>query len=665
VSAAWERGRARELRWVALPLGLSVACLLAAALAAVARARYGVAGEETRLTWALAVLLATAVLAAAAPGWLVVLWRGRRGAPAPHPAPGAVRRAWYRLAGAPLAIRVIGLVALALVASVPAASFRNYVRELEYPSLGPLWPLAAGVASASVAAAVLWLLLLSAAVVAAGALPTLGRTVAFTRWLDPATRRIRERAAALAPPAWATHVLALGAVVAIGWLAFAPILGTPPIDYDNLFELSATLGSPQSIYPGTPAAFFTMLSAGYRPLPYFSMWAQYQLTGVASTPLFLFNIVAATLCGVATYLLGHRLTRSVVLALGAALVLLVDIRVSSSITQIVTRTQTMACLFGLGALILAYRGRPRGGPVLAGVAVLLFAALLCKEYAAAAVAAVFVLGLLRRGEGGLRLTGAAVGAFALYTAIRIAIDPGAGGIEGYCETLGYFFESREACYGRATVSNAIVLTGRDQLYQHLYNVVGGFVAILLPVFFEGDGSITPYSGLPDTWRVAAGLTIFALALVGWIARPRQTLPLLAMVAGNALTMFLLYRTRNVLLGAAGVYLSAAVGLNFLLAWSREKAAARSLDVLRPGVGVLRAAGVLVVLALTVAVLVDGVEDERSALEDYRASVPARFPCEAPRPDGEVSDPDRLYFDPEIVRAARAYYGQEPGCGEGP
>jgi hypothetical protein len=664
VSAASERSRARELRSVALPLGLSVACLLAAALAAVARARYGVAGEETRLTWALAVLLATAALAAAAPGWMVVLWRARRAPAASRPAPGVLRRAWRRLAGAPLAIRVIGLVALALVASLPAASFANNVRELEYPSLGPLWPLAVGVASASVAAAVLWLLLLGAAVVAAAAPPVLGRTVAFGRWLDPAMRRIRERAAARAPT-WLAHTLALAAVAAIGWLAFAPILGTPPIDYDNLFELSATLGSPRSIYPGTPEAFFTMLSAGYRPLPYFSMWAQYQLTGVASTPLFLFNIVAATLCGVATYLLAHRLTRSVVLALGVALLLLVDIRVFSSIAQIVTRTQTMACLFGLGALILAYRGGPRSGPVLAGVAALLFAALLCKEYAAAAVAAVFVLGLLRRGEGGLGLTAAAVGPMAVYTAIRIAIDPAAGATEGYCETLGYFFESRDACYGRATISNVVVLTGREEVYQHLYNVMGGFVAIVLPVFFEGDGSIIPYSDLPDTWRVAAGLTIFALALVGWIARPRQTLPLLVMVGGNALTMFLLFRSRNVLLGAAGVYVSAAVGLNFLLAWSREKAGAPGLGVPRLRVNVLRAAGALAVLALTVAVLVNGVDAERSEFEQYRASVPARFPCELPQPETQPGDPRRLYFDPEIVRAAREYYGEEPGCRGGP
>ena len=649
------RPGARALRSVALPLGLSVVCLLAAAAATVARARYGVAGEETKLTWALAVLVATAALAAAAPLWLLVLWRSRRGATAPHPAPGSVRRSWHSLASAPLAVRVVGLVALALVASLPAGSLRGYVRDLEFPSLGPLWPLTAGVASASVTAALLWLLLLGAAVAAAGALTGLGRARAFGHWLVSAEERIRARAAGLAPAAWVVHALALAFVAAIGWVAFAPIIGTPPIDYDNLFELSATLGSPRSIYPGTPAAFFTMLSAGYRPLPYFSMWAQYQLTGMASAPLFLFNIVVATLCGAATYLLGHRLTRSVALALGAALLLLVDIRVSSSITQIVTRTQTMACLFGLGALILAYRGRSRSAPVLAGVAVLLFAALLCKEYAAAAVAAVFVLGLLTRSEGGLRLTAAAVAPFALYTAIRIAIDPSGGSIEGYCETMGYFFESREACYGRATVSNAIVLTGRDQIYQHLYNVVGGFVAILLPVFFEVDGQLLQYSKLPDTWYVAAVLMIFALALVGWIARPRQTLPLLAMVAGNALTMFLLYRTRNVLLGAAGVYLSAAVGGAYVLAWSREKARTA------PGVGVLRVAGVVAALTLVAAVVVEGVLQNREAVEDYRASVPARFPCELPQPEGEVSDSERLYFDPEIVRAAREYYGQEPGC----
>jgi cytochrome bd-type quinol oxidase subunit 2 len=221
--------------------------------------------------------------------------------------------------------------------------------------------------------------------------------------------------------------------------------------------------------------------------------------------------------------------------------------------------------------------------------------------------------------------------------------------------MGYFFESREACYGRATVSNAIVLTGRDQIYQHLYNVVGGFVAILLPVFFEVDGQLLQYSKLPDTWYVAAVLMIFALALVGWIARPRQTLPLLAMVAGNALTMFLLYRTRNVLLGAAGVYLSAAVGGAYVLAWSREKARTA------PGVGVLRVAGVVAALTLVAAVVVEGVLQNREAVEDYRASVPARFPCELPQPEGEVSDSERLYFDPEIVRAAREYYGQEPGC----
>ena len=80
---------------------------------------------------------------------------------------------------------------------------------------------------------------------------------------------------------------------------------------------------------------------------------------------------------------------------------------------------------------------------------------------------------------------------------------------------------------------------------------------------------------------------------------------------------------------------------------------------------LRAAGALAVLALTVAVLANGVDAERSALEEYRASVPARFPCELPQPETQPGDPRRLYFDPEIVRAAREYYGEEPGCRRGP
>ena len=72
-------------------------------------------------------------------------------------------------------------------------------------------------------------------------------------------------------------------------------------------------------------------------------------------------------------------------------------------------------------------------------------------------------------------------------------------------------------------------------------------------------------------------------------------------------------------------------------------------------------GASAVLVLTVVVVVAGVVRERASLDAYRAFVPVRFPCEPPAPNGETSDPRRLFLDPRLVAAARERYGQQPGC----
>jgi hypothetical protein len=92
--------------------------------------------------------------------------------------------------------------------------------------------------------------------------------------------------------------------------------------------------------------------------------------------------------------------------------------------------------------------------------------------------------------------------------------------------------------------------------QHVYNVAAGVVGIPFPSLFTYSGVMRPHAPA----RIVAGAVALGLALVGARRRPRVAIPLLGLWLANALLCFYIYRSRNQLIGAVGIYASAGIGL---------------------------------------------------------------------------------------------------------
>ena len=144
-------------------------------------------------------------------------------------------------------------------------------------------------------------------------------------------------------------------------------------------------------------------------------------------------------------------------------------------------------------------------------------------------------------------------AVVVYLGMRFGLAQGAG--SQYCEEMGLFENVRYICYAE--------LDGSGRLLQHFYNVSATAVGTLVPPLFDFFGAFNSLSKLMSVAgieRLAFSALLVALAAVGVPARPRQALPILALVAANAALSFMLYRPRNQLVGMVGVYAAAGLGL---------------------------------------------------------------------------------------------------------
>ncbi len=336
----------------------------------------------------------------------------------------------------------------------------------------------------------------------------------------------------------------LGALAALTVLAAAvlrPAFDILPFDGDNFYVLSwADRAGPASLLQVDPSIY-----PEWRPLAYLTVWLQYQRTGLGTmTPYFVVNLLAIVACAWLVFRIVLEESGAAASGLVVAALALTDQRVVRAMSWIVERQSSMACLFGLAALLLVSRAGERRLSPAHGVVVgaLLLASPLCKEYGLAFLAGVGIDGALRRRRD---LVAIAATAFVGYAALRLVVVRGALQSPD-CSPMGYFFSTRAVCIGAG---------GTEAASQMLYNVAATAVGSVLPGLFSPNGQV----GV-SLVRLGIGAAIAALAAWGWWAGSRTARMALLTVAANAVLSASLYRERNQFIASFAVAVAAGCGL---------------------------------------------------------------------------------------------------------
>jgi hypothetical protein len=399
-----------------------------------------------------------------------------------------------------------------------------------------------------------------------------------------------------------------------------------PLHGDNLSILSwAARSDATSFVRGNPLSY-----PEWRPLAYLTVWAQYKVAGIRQMEsYFAFNIVVWLSCAYCFYAFVYQTSQSRLSALAAAAAMVSDERAVEAIKWITGRQTTLACLFGFSALLLACQSSLRGwiSPRSGVIFVLLTAAALSKEYGLAFSGALAVWSFLGGSADRRKLAGVALAAVTTYSILRLAIVAGAGG--NYCNEMGFFGDVRNLCYHEVDAS--------VRLAQHVYNVAATFVGILSPGFFASNGRVNI-----DPAQLAVSLIWLLLAVVGWTKTPRLTRVMLLLICFNALLSYVVYRSRDQIIGMMGLYATAGVGLGY--AWS----------FIRPRMGPqwlpLAAAAFVFWLPLQQALVV------RQLFEREVAAMLRQDPC------ASLANPAR--YDRQLVQQIKRQYGMSnPDCGQ--
>ena len=347
------------------------------------------------------------------------------------------------------------------------------------------------------------------------------------------------------------HLAAAGFLLALGVLVFGPALQVWPLRGDNLYILAWVDQAPA----GALLALDPIIYPEWRPLPFQMLWLEHRLVQLDWVALhFFINLLIWAACAWLVYRLVAELTASFTAALFSAVLVLVDQRAMAAMTWIVERQTTMACAFGLSALLVVARARHRAlaGRELVLVSGLLLASALSKEYGLAYAGAILCYALFNR----LRNLGAAsVAALLAYGGLRIGLAGGA--LRPYCEEF-ILAGDRSLCLG--TFANPGL-----ELAQMAYNVVTTGVGIPLPGFFDFNGAIDIYQ-----WEVAIRGVLLVPALVAVAGNLPQARLIALVPICNALLSLMVFRARNQLIGATALAVVMGIGLAYLQAQSRDR-----------------------------------------------------------------------------------------------
>lgn len=422
------------------------------------------------------------------------------------------------------------------------------------------------------------------------------------------------------------HLVPLAGLGVLAAHVLSPVLDMRAVDADNVFAAS------RAVEPWPPAGLTeplaTYLSA-YRPLMLLSLWAQYQVSGTSWNHYFWVNIVLLVVCALSIYLVVVLKARSAAAASLAAALFLVDYRGRYTLWWIGERQMTMACLFGLLALLVAWRyGRRRSPWIRVLTFALLLLAALSKEYGLAFVPAVVVIALLTRPRIDARLAGSAIAAGAVYTAIRVLVGGATSG--GYCEGMGLGRQLRTVCYGDLALL--------ERLQQYAWNQLTTFAATFVPGMYDHNGVWTPELLSLRELFFSAALVLF----VGLSLRLRlaASLPLVTLIVAGSALGFTVYRDRNLVITMSAAFVLAALGVVSSVAWLRARGrllpsrVLLALAVLAPAVHVVDVAGDQRSAHQQQAVRAYGTDDYCAWLEQYPRDIDAQVAAGIRRQYGE-------------------------------
>lgn len=451
-----------------------------------------------------------------------------------------------------------------------------------------------------------------------------------------------------------THAVLLVLLATVAMVVFGVAYRTPPFDLDNLIGLSlGGVHTPGSIL----SADSTTTIPSFRPFSRLTIWAQYQVLGTASASYFAVNAAVWLGVAVAVYTMVHFLVGSVPMAFFAGVFVLTDWRAQEALFWVGERQSSLAVFLGAAGLLGGYAvlrrplGPPRRRAVEAiGIGLLLLAAALSKEYGLAFAGGVAALGLLHLPRSEARdLVVAGFAALAGYILLRLALAGGAFASD-YCdEAVGYFgTHLLDVCSEDRTV----LLAG--------YLAVATFIGTFFPMLFDDQGLLMPASA-PDFKTALLPLfmsaLLTALAVVGWVRMPRKTLPLLAVIVGNAVLSFLIYRTRNQLAGGVALYVSAATG-GYIVLKALVPRAASAFSM--PGRG-LALVGIVGLFGAAVGAAVVRGSNLHERLVTYQTNARDLDPC-ARYNDAKSTEGLGAELSPEVIaEVARRWGVVSPGC----
>jgi hypothetical protein len=334
----------------------------------------------------------------------------------------------------------------------------------------------------------------------------------------------------------AVFCLLLGLGITIYW----PIFGIRPLDGDNFYILWWAHNAPfQSLLRLDPQIY-----PEWRPLTYQSIWLEHRLvplTAVAAHHAI--NLLILVSCAWLCYRIVVLLSASRIVGAVMAAWLIVDQRSALALVLIVERQTTLACLFGLFAMLMFVRADDRRltGSESGLVAILLLASALSKEYGLCFPLALMVYAGWRQRRD---LAWPAVIGVVLYATLRLALVGGATGL--YCEDMGFFFRTERHCIDPVSARS---------LTQMTYNVAASAIGIPLQGIINDEGMI----GLSRI-RLATTAAFLVLALTGLAKGPRETRLFVLISLFNAALGFVVYRDRNLIPGTSAMAILTGVGL---------------------------------------------------------------------------------------------------------
>lgn len=344
-------------------------------------------------------------------------------------------------------------------------------------------------------------------------------------------------------PSWiarrAGGVGAFALLLAISLLIRWPVFGLLPISNHDLY----ILGWADTTPPGVLVFRDTLLHPHWRPLGYVAVWLEYQLLHLdAVAAYYAVNLLLWVASSWLVYVIVEQLARSKAAAMLAAVAVLTDTRALYTHVWIVENQNSLACVFGLAALLVVVRADDRrlGRARLIGVGLLLLASAFSKEYGVAFAVALAAHAVLQRRSDLAWVSGLAI---AVYTGLRLTVG---GPVWPYCEDMAFFFQLREVCLDPSTAES------RAQL---AYNVAIAAVGIPLQGLLSEEGLLRldwARMATAGVFLVPAALAVVrgsaSVRLIAWV--PLVTVPLSALI----------YRDRNHLIGVCTIGILSGIGL---------------------------------------------------------------------------------------------------------